>query len=194
MKEKIRRLDPFSDTKVFAVTVFTTMGSPSEFWMVLLLTVSINLITATADSNSRSIIEMNGGPDGVVWVVQLSDLHFSVHNPDRALSFRQHVPSALAMINPALVLITGDITDGKSKDLLKTKQYKDEWIEYQEVMKDTIAKSGLRKEIFYDLRGNHDTFGVPLRNTHFDFFSQYSLSASVNRTGNVQSVTVQVSG
>ncbi|XP_057865848.2 putative metallophosphoesterase At3g03305 isoform X2 [Cryptomeria japonica] len=74
------------------------------------------------------------------------------------------------------------------------KQDKDEWIEYHEAMKDTIAKSGLREEIFYDLRGNHDTFGVPLRNSHFDFFSQYSLSASVNRTGNVHSVTLQNNG
>ncbi|KAH9310779.1 hypothetical protein KI387_025814 [Taxus chinensis] len=172
------------------------MGSPTEFWVVVVLLASSNLLTGTAtvDSNSRRITELNGGPNGIVWVVQLSDLHFSVHHPDRAHSFRQLVPPALAMINPALVLITGDLTDGKSKDLLTMKEDKDEWVEYHEAMKDTIAKSGLREDIFYDLRGNHDTFGVPLSNSHFDFFSQYSVNAYLNRTGNVQSVTLMNNG
>lgn len=62
------------------------------------------------NNNNRRVIDVKGGPESVVWVVQLSDLHFSVHNPDRALDFNTIVGPALSMINPSLVLVTGDLT------------------------------------------------------------------------------------
>ncbi|XP_010268141.1 PREDICTED: putative metallophosphoesterase At3g03305 [Nelumbo nucifera] len=141
--------------------------------------------------NSRAVVNLKGGPDSVIWVVQLSDLHFSVFHPDRALDFKRLVAPALAMINPALVLITGDLTDGKSKDLLIMKQDENEWIEYQKVMEDVIGRSGLDKNIFYDLRGNHDNFGVPKVGGSFDFFSKYSINGRLRRYGNVHSVTIK---
>lgn len=61
-------------------------------------------------SNSRKVIDVEGGPESVIWVVQLSDLHFSVHHPDRAIDFKRIVGPALSFINPSLVLITGDLT------------------------------------------------------------------------------------
>lgn len=62
------------------------------------------------ESNYRKVIDVKGSPESVVWVVQLSDLHFSVHHPDRAIDFKKIVGPALSMINPSLVLITGDLT------------------------------------------------------------------------------------
>ncbi|XXG62201.1 hypothetical protein AAC387_Pa05g0613 [Persea americana] len=144
--------------------------------------------------NSRTVIDVGGGPDSVVWVVQLSDLHFSVFHPDRADDLKRVVGPSLALINPSLVLITGDLTDGKSKDLLIMKQDEEEWIEYQEVMEAVIEKSGLDKKIFYDLRGNHDKFGVPVVGGTFDFFHNYSINAGLGRTENVNSVTLAKSG
>lgn len=60
--------------------------------------------------DQREVVEVSGAPEGVVWVVQLSDLHFSVHHPERAYDFRRYVGPALAMVSPSLVLITGDLT------------------------------------------------------------------------------------
>ncbi|XP_058005521.1 putative metallophosphoesterase At3g03305 isoform X3 [Hevea brasiliensis] len=137
------------------------------------------------------VIEVKGGPESVIWVVQLSDLHFSVHQPDRALDFKKIVGPALQMINPSLVLITGDLTDGKSKDLLVMKQNEDEWLEYQNIIEDVVKRSGLDKNIFYDLRGNHDIFGVPVVGGSFDFFSKYSINGQLARRGNVNSVTLE---
>ncbi|KAJ6311996.1 hypothetical protein OIU77_013700 [Salix suchowensis] len=137
------------------------------------------------------VIEVKGGPESVIWIVQLSDLHFSVHHPERALDFKKIVGPVLKMINPSLVLITGDLTDGKSKDLLTMKQNEDEWIEYQNVMEDVARRSGLDKSIFYDLRGNHDNFGVPFIGDSFDFFSNYSINGQFGRKGNVNSVTLE---
>ncbi|KAL2526241.1 putative metallophosphoesterase [Abeliophyllum distichum] len=145
------------------------------------------------NTNNRENIQVKGGPEDLVWVVQLSDLHFSVHHPERAQDFRNIVGPTLSFINPSLVFITGDLTDGKSKDLLTTKQDEAEWVEYQNVMHDVIKRSGLNKSSFYDLRGNHDNFGVPVVDGPFDFFSKYSLNGQLKRSGKVNSITVQTS-
>ncbi|CAK9170759.1 unnamed protein product [Ilex paraguariensis] len=83
--------------------------------------------------------------------------------------------------------------NGKSKDLLTMNQDEEEWLEYQKVMDDVIKRSGLNKSIFYDLRGNHDNFGVPVVGGSFDFFSKYSFTGRLGRSGLVNSVTVEVS-
>ncbi|KZV37347.1 metallophosphoesterase-like, partial [Dorcoceras hygrometricum] len=142
---------------------------------------------------ARETIELRNGPEDLVWVVQLSDLHFSVHHPDRARDFRKIVGPALSFIKPALVLITGDLTDGKSKDLVVMKQDEEEWIEYQNVMREVVKRSGLNESSFYDVRGNHDNFGVPSIGGSYDFFSKYSFNGQLKRSGNVNSLTIQTS-
>lgn len=72
------------------------------------------------------------------------------------------------------------------------KQDEEEWREYDQVMEDVVDKSGLNKSIFYDLRGNHDSFGVPAVGGPSDFFSNYSLNGKQGRNGLVNSVTIQV--
>ncbi|KAK1376251.1 Metallophos domain-containing protein [Heracleum sosnowskyi] len=62
-------------------------------------------------NNQRATINLRGGPNDVVWIVQFSDLHFSVHHPKRALDFKNLVPPTLSMIKPSLVLITDDLTE-----------------------------------------------------------------------------------
>ncbi|KNA05949.1 hypothetical protein SOVF_185580 [Spinacia oleracea] len=159
--------------------------------LTIFLIMAVAAVSGQENSISNRLIQVNGGPDSVVWVVQFSDLHFSVHHPERALDFKELVGPFLSIINPSLVLITGDLTDGKSKDHLTMKQNEQEWVEYRDVMEDVVKKSGLDKSIFYDLRGNHDNFGVPAVGGTFDFFSNYSLNAQAGRTGHVNSVTLQ---
>lgn len=125
-----------------------------------------------------------------MWVVQLSDLHISSYSPLRSLSFKKLVSPLLTLINPALVLITGDLTDGKSKDRATMRQDESEWVQYREAVDWVIAHSGLPDYAFFDMRGNHDKFGVPEAGGRFDYFSKYSISAERNRTSTVQSVTL----
>lgn len=73
------------------------------------------------------------------------------------------------------------------------KQDEEEWVEYQNVMEDVIKRSGVDKSNFYDLRGNHDNFGVPVVGGSFDFFSKYSINGQLGRSGNVNSITIEVS-
>lgn len=64
-------------------------------------------------------------------------------------------------------------------------------MEYRDVMEDVVRRSGLDKSRFYDLRGNHDNFGVNVEGGSVDFFSKYSINAQLGRTGNINSVTLQ---
>ncbi|XP_062228289.1 putative metallophosphoesterase At3g03305 isoform X2 [Phragmites australis] len=84
--------------------------------------------------------------------------------------------------------------DGKSKDLLTMKQNDVEWIEYKNTINDIIESSKLSRRIFYDLRGNHDSFGVPASGRDYDFYQKYSINAKLRRQGRVQSITLENSG
>lgn len=68
----------------------------------------------------------------------------------------------------------------------------EEWVEYRDVMEDVVKRSRLDKSIFFDLRGNHDNFGVPVAGGSFDFFTKYSINGQLGRNKNVNSVTLQV--
>ncbi|OIT30528.1 PREDICTED: putative metallophosphoesterase At3g03305 [Nicotiana attenuata] len=166
------------------------MGIKNPFIFFCFLFI-LHCSSAESLNKEREVIELKGGPKDVAWVVQLSDLHFSVHHPERARNFSKIVGPTLSMINPSLVFITGDLTDGKSKDLLTMKQDEEEWLEYQKVLEDVIKRSGLKKNMFYDLRGNHDAFGVPAFGGKFDFYSNYSINGQLKRSGLVNSVTIQ---
>lgn len=73
------------------------------------------------------------------------------------------------------------------------KQNEEEWVEYEKIMGDVITRSRLDKSIFYDLRGNHDNFGVPNVGGPLDFYSKYSINGKLGRRSNVNSITIEVS-
>lgn len=73
------------------------------------------------------------------------------------------------------------------------KQNEDEWVEYRTVLDTVIKRSRLQKSVFFDLRGNHDSFGVPVVGGSFDFFSKYSINGQLGRNGSINSVTLEVS-
>ncbi|XP_066311570.1 putative metallophosphoesterase At3g03305 [Miscanthus floridulus] len=74
------------------------------------------------------------------------------------------------------------------------KQNKVDWVEYESTMKEIIENSKLPRRIFYDLRGNHDSFGVPASGDDYDFYNKYSINAKLRRQGRVQSITLENSG
>lgn len=130
------------------------------------------------------------GDGDVVWVVQVSDLHLSAYHRERAEDLKKLLAPALNMIRPSLVLITGDLTDAKNRYRTTNRQDEDEWIQYKNSMDFVIKESGLEKRAFFDLRGNHDKYGVPYAGSYWDFFSKYSISAQLNRTSSIQTVTL----
>ena len=62
------------------------------------------------------------------------------------------------LVDPAVVLVTGDLTDAKSRDCSGSEQYQEEWQTYYDIVSTFTNQSAL---VWLDIRGNHDTFDVP---------------------------------
>lgn len=128
----------------------------------------------------------------VAWVVQVSDLHLSAYHPERADDLVRLLAPALRAIRPALLLVTGDITDAKNKKRTTTRQDESEWVQYRNAVDAIVRQSGIDKRIIFDIRGNHDKYGVPYAGSDLDFFSIHSVSSQLNRLNTVQSISLVV--
>lgn len=85
-------------------------------------------------------------------------------------NFNHFLETILPRVDPAFVLVTGDITDAKSESGFTSGQLEGEWQWYQDILK---AKGILeRKDYWFDLRGNHDAFDVPTEK--HNYFPKYS--------------------
>lgn len=95
----------------------------------------------------------------LVWFLQVTDLHLSNRGHfGRERDFNEFAKSYVDIIKPDVVLVTGDITDGRiPNSTLGTAPQLDEWLAYENAVK----KSGaLNKTVWLDIRGNHDNFNV----------------------------------
>ncbi|KAL2635657.1 hypothetical protein R1flu_007136 [Riccia fluitans] len=177
------------------------MGLPRmlAFWAVVLVFFS-GIVDGFEDSQTklesvdpgRTVHQL--GDDnlrtGVSWVVQLSDLHISKWRPQRVETLNKLMGTVLATLQPSLVLITGDLTDAKGQGGTSTQQYEEEWIAYRDFIDLMVNESGIPLSRFYDLRGNHDKYGVPFAKSSLDYYSRYSCNARMGRTSLVQSATL----
>ncbi|XP_030855106.1 transmembrane protein 62 isoform X1 [Strongylocentrotus purpuratus] len=106
------------------------------------------------------------------WFVQISDTHLtSVENAEKATrlrDFKTFCHEHLHIIQPMLVLHTGDITDGAPH----ASQNKEDWISYQQIVSEAKLPYSLR---WLDVRGNHDNFNVPSRLHENNFYREYSV-------------------
>lgn len=106
-------------------------------------------------------------------VVQLSDLHVSKYQDtlpwgnitgDLRL-FRDHV---LRRLVPDTILVTGDLTDGKTVQG-SGKQHEEEWMTYGNLLDPTKVKCPV-----LDVRGNHDSFNI--YDSVCNYYATYSMS------------------
>lgn len=95
-------------------------------------------------------------------VVQLSDIHISCYQGESWYSYGKVVEdlrlfgeTVLDAIGPDTVLITGDLTDGKSL-LGGGQQNEEEWMAYDGVVKEFVSRTAP----VLDILGNHDKFNV----------------------------------
>ena len=69
---------------------------------------------------------------------------------------RDPVRELRTIVRPAAWVVTGDLTDAKTRDYSGSRQYEEEWEAYMGVVRE--AGQGA---VWLDIRGNHDNFDVP---------------------------------
>jgi hypothetical protein len=108
----------------------------------------------TSDASGNNDSNLIGDSDShLIWFMQVSDLHISIHHDrTRITDFDLFCKRVLALIQPSVVLATGDLTDSKSGDMLGSRQYEKEWKAYRDLIKDNNL---LDKMTWLDVRGNH---------------------------------------
>ncbi|KAI9271533.1 Metallo-dependent phosphatase-like protein [Phascolomyces articulosus] len=115
----------------------------------------------------------------IFYFVQISDLHISkFKNQGHTNHFIQFMNSFLPMIKPELVVVTGDLTDAKDSDRIKTQQYPEEWEMYK-----AIVEQGSGGIPWYDTRGNHDAFNLESWQSEHNLYRAYGKSAELLEAG-----------
>ncbi|KAF9935933.1 Transmembrane protein 62 [Modicella reniformis] len=121
-------------------------------------------------------IVMGDSKDGIFYFIQVSDLHISSFRKASTANFYTFLSTALPLVEPAFVVVTGDLTDAKDKHLVGSMQYMDEWVTYRDALEESGVLTKRNGSFWHDLRGNHDCFNVPRWDSKENLFSSMSAS------------------
>ena len=128
------------------------------------------------DKVKREILKLDEKTNHLVWFLQISDLHLSAfRDPTRTSQLLNFVKYTINIINPAVVLASGDLTDAKKNILFDSKQHIYEWLMYNSILHSTGI---LNKTVWLDMRGNHDCYNVA--NDKGNLYQKYSIQGHFN--------------
>ncbi|KAF9191012.1 Transmembrane protein 62 [Haplosporangium sp. Z 767] len=126
---------------------------------------------APADQDSMVI---GDSKDNIFYFVQVSDLHISAFRKASTANFYTFLSTAIPLVEPAFVVVTGDLTDAKDKQLVGSMQYLSEWVTYRDALEESGVLDKRNGTFWHDLRGNHDCFNVPSWDSKENMFADMS--------------------
>ncbi|KAJ2719812.1 hypothetical protein GGI07_004981 [Coemansia sp. Benny D115] len=128
-----------------------------------------------AEAPSDHHEKMSTSSDKIVTFIHASDVHISKYFAKGGLiHFLHFLHTAVPLISPRLLAVTGDLTDGKDRQRLTSLQQPDEWRAYQRALDGAGVKERLNGQFYRDQRGNHDCFNVFKFDSPDNYYRQYS--------------------
>ncbi|KAJ1828462.1 hypothetical protein LPJ73_008560, partial [Coemansia sp. RSA 2703] len=116
--------------------------------------------TATTEPRTASA-PLDDSSSSIVTFIHASDVHISKYFAKGGLiHFLHFLRTAVPLISPRLVAVTGDLTDGKDKQRLTSQQQIDEWRAYRKALDESGVEQRMNGTFYRDQRGNHDCFNV----------------------------------
>lgn len=124
-------------------------------------------------------IPLDDSNDKILTFVHASDLHISRYNKEGGIiHFLHFLHTALPLISPRLVTVTGDLTDGKDQRKLTSLQQILEWQTYRRALNESGVLTKFNGTFYRDQRGNHDCFNVYSYDSPANYFRDFGATPS----------------
>jgi len=133
------------------------MSAPPRAGWLLAVALAGPLLPGTALAIDPTGARYLEDVDELFWFVQITDSHVGadlIYGTRDTDNLRWVLDEAATTIQPAFVVLTGDIVDATNGGLVPTQQYQAEWEEYRGV----VDGLGVDATFLHDLCGNHDTY------------------------------------
>ena len=122
------------------------------------LALAVGLVLALSGAASAGPHDATycGFNDHIFWFVQASDTHVGMRGSNDTTRLQWLVTTARATIQPAFIVVTGDLTDSTNGNLfgIPNGPYQSEWDSYKSI----LSAAGVTAGNYYDLPGNHDAY------------------------------------